>query len=263
VVLFHTYFTTFEYLFDEKGNVLKSGTFGVDAPSNQIQDKPLTINELIAPIKSYLDKEFKGWIYEKGISVSQNGQLLGYSILITLDKKKYNLQFDSKGSLLRKEQVGGGNTGTNNNKYEIKAIQPKDLPISITNFLNNKYKDFKYIQISLITEKNVKTYWVTILKDNITFDYSFDEKGVVLKVTEIPLKLSENKIVESPLDAKDVPAKAKDFLDKNYKNWVFQKAIIGYLDNRIYGYFVAIKVGNDTYYINFDADANFILARRG
>ncbi|WP_394994440.1 PepSY-like domain-containing protein [Emticicia sp.] len=254
--------TSFEYLFDEKGNVLKSSSFGVNALPNRIEDKPLIISDLPISIKNYLDKVFKGWAFEKGISISQNGTLLGYNILITFDKKQYSLQFDKNGMLIGKEQVGG-NIGTNSNKYDIKPILPKDLPKEITNLLNEKHKDFKYIQVSLITEKNVKTYWVTILKGNVTYDYTFDEKGKVLKVTEITIKVPDSKIAEKPLEAKDIPNKAKEYFNKNYAGWVFQKGVVTYTFNTVLGYLIAIKVGNDYYYINFDADSNFLLARRG
>ena len=173
--------TLFEYLFDEKGNVLKHDSFGVSAPFNKIEDKPLTVNDLPAVLKSYLDKEFKDWVYEKGILIFQNGTLLGYNVLITYGKKQFSLQFDAKGMFIRKEQVGSEGNGS---KYQIQSIQPKDLLKVITDFLNEKFKEFKYIQTSLITDKNVKIYWVTILKDNITYDYTFDDKGKVLKVTE-------------------------------------------------------------------------------
>jgi hypothetical protein len=253
---------SYEYLFDEKGNVLKSGSFGVNVPTNKIDNKPLTINDLPATIKAYLDKEYKGWAYEKGISILQNTTLLGYNILITFDKKQYSLQFDAIGSLLRKEQVGGGN-GNNTNKYQIQPIQPKDLLKVIIDFLNNKHKEFRYVQASLIIEKNIKTYWITILTNNITYDYIFDDKGNVLQVKEITLKLPDNKLDGKPLEAKDIPAKAKEFLNNNYAGWVFQKGIIAYKDNKIFGYLIAIKIGNNDYYINFDADSNFLLARRG
>ncbi|WP_435356654.1 PepSY-like domain-containing protein [Emticicia sp. SJ17W-69] len=253
--------TSFEYLFDEKGNVLKSSSFGVNAPPNRMEDKPLISTDLPAVIKAYLDKEFKGWTYEKGITISQNGALLGYNILITFDKKQFSLQFDATGTLIRKEQVGG--VSGNSNKYQIQPIQPKDLPKVIVDFLNEKHKEFRYVQVSIITDKNVKSYWVTILKDNVTYNYTFDEKGKVLQVTEIMIKLPDNKVIEAPLEAKDIPIKAKEFLNKNYAGWVFQKGIIAYKDNKIFGYLIAIKVGNNDYYINFDADSNFLLARRG
>lgn len=254
--------TLFEYLFDEKGNVLKFNSFGANASPNKIEDKPLSVTDLPAVVKSFLDREFKGWAYEKGISIFQNGTLLGYNLFITYDKKQFSLQFDANGIFIRKEQVGGSVQGSSS-KYEIQPIQPKDLLKVITDFLNEKHKEFKYIQTSLITDKNVKTYWVTILKDNVTYDYTFDDKGKVLKVTEIALKLPDNKVTEKPLDAKEIPAKVKEYFGKNYPGWIFQKGVILYKENKIFTYSIVIKVGNDYYYVTFDANANFISARRG
>ena len=77
------------------------------------------------------------------------------------------------------------------------------------------------------------------------------------------MKFPDNKIYDRPLDAKDIPNKAKVYLEANYKGWVFQRGVIVYAENKILGYVIAIKVANDYYYINFDADANFLSARKG
>jgi hypothetical protein len=253
---------TYDYLFDEKGNVLKSSSFGVNAPSDRIEDKPLSINDLSVQIKNYLDKEFKGWKFEQGIVFLQNGIIQIYNVLITYDKKEFSIQFDSKGNFIKKEQIGRkGNS--DNNKYEIKNILPKDLPISISNYLNNKHGDFKYIQTAIFLEKNKKTYWITILKGNTTFDYTFEENGTLISVKEIVMNLPNNDLSDKPLDPKDIPNKAKEYLDINYKGWIFQKGKTIFAENKILGYSIAIKVGNDYYYINFDANANFTSARRG
>lgn len=252
---------TYDYLFDEKGNILKSASFGLNAPADRIEVKPLTTNDLPATIKNYLDKEFKGWIFERGIYFSQNDNIHIYNLLITYDKKQYSLQFDGKGNFIRKEQVG--NDGKGGNKYEVKMVLAKDLPSTITTYLVNKHSDFKYIQSSLIIEKDKKTYWITILIDKTTYDYTFDEQGKFLAVKEIKLKLPDNQITQKPLEQKDVPAKAKDFLDKTFGGWIFQKAVTVFDENKILGYIIAIQVGNTYYYISFDENASFLAARRG
>jgi hypothetical protein len=252
-------FTTYDYLFDEKGNVLKSSSFGVNAPSDRIEDKPLNINDLSSKIKNYLDKEFKGWQFERGLSFSQNNVIQIYNILITYDKKQYSVQFDGEGNYIKKEEIG--NNGME--KAVIQMIQPKDLPSIITNYLASKHTDFKYIQSSIVTTKDKKTYWITILSKNITFDYTFDNQGNFINVKEITMKFPDNKINDKPLDPKDIPSKAKEYLDINFKGWVFQKGFIAYAENKVLGYMIAIKVGNDYYYINFDENARFISARKG
>lgn len=253
-------FTTYDYLFDEKGNVLKSASFGVNAPTDRIEDKPLSINDLTQKIKDYLNKEFEDeWQFERGLVFSQNGVIQAYNILIIYEKKRYSIQFDGEGKFIKKEQIEGMFEG----KLEIKNIQPKDLPNAIITYLTSKHSNFKYINTSIITEKNKKIYWVAILSNNITFDYTFDDKGTLLNVKEITIKFPDNKIKDKPLEAKDIPNKAKEYLDTNYKGWIFEKGFIAYAENKILGYMIAIKVGNDYYYINFDANANFMSARKG
>ncbi len=253
-------FTTYDYLFDENGNILKSASFGVNAPTDRIEDKPLSINDLTQKIKDYLNKEFEDeWQFERGLVFSQNGVIQAYNILIIYEKKRYSVQFDGEGKFIKKEQIEGMFEG----KLEIKNIQPKDLPNTIISYLTSKHSSFKYINTSIITEKNRKIYWVAILSNNITFDYTFDDKGTLLNVKEITIKFPDNKIKDKPLEAKDIPNKAKEFLDTNYKGWIFEKGFIAYAENKILGYMIAIKVGNDYYYINFDANANFMSARKG
>nr|WP_299421522.1 PepSY-like domain-containing protein [uncultured Emticicia sp.] len=253
-------FTTFDYLFDEKGNVLKSSSFGVNAPSGRFEDKPITVNDLTSKIKAYLDKEYKGWQFERGIVFIQNGIVQVYNLIISYDKKQYSLQFDKDSNFLKREQVG---TEGNDTKVEVKLIFPKDVPNTIINFLLSKHKEFKYIQTAIIIDKAKKTYWLTILSNFEVYDYTFDESGKFLSVKEIKMKFPDNKIYDKPLDAKDLPSKAKTYLEANYKAWVFQSGVIVYVENKILGYVIAIKVANDYYYINFDADANFLSARKG
>ncbi|WP_305952139.1 PepSY-like domain-containing protein [Emticicia oligotrophica] len=253
-------YTTYDFLFDDKGNVLKSSSFGINGPPiGRIEDKPLSLNEIPSKIKAYLDKEFKGWKFDRGLIFLNNGEIQTYNILIIYGDKRYSLQFDNEQKFVKKEQLVGGF----NDDFEVKNIQPKDLPAPIITFLTNKYPNFKYINTALINEKNKKAYWVIILSNNITYDYTFDDKGNVLNMKEIILKLPEPLLSQMPLEAKDIPSKAKEYLDANFKGWNFQKGFIAYVENKLFGYMIAIKVGNDYYYINFDANANFISARRG
>lgn len=253
---------TFDYLFDEKGNVLKSTSFGVNAAADRIEIKPLSINDLPASSKYYLDKEFKGWVFEKGISFVQNNTIQAYNILITYDKKQYSIQFDSKGYFVKKEQIGN-NGKPNDNKYEVKIVLPKDLPSKITDYLTKNNSDFRYIQTSIIIEKTQKTYWITILKGEIILDYTFSEIGNFLSVKEIKVRLPDNRISQVELAQKDLPNKIKEYLDKNFKTWVFQKAVTVFEEKEILGYIIAIKINNDYYYVTFDEKFNFISARRG
>jgi len=252
---------SYDYLFDEKANVLRKNTFGINAPPNLIEDKNLNFNELNSNILNYLNKELKGWKFEKGIVFYQNEKIQGYNIIVTYIGKQYALLFDDSGNYVRTEQLGFGNMPPPKNN-NIKKIEVKDLPITISNYLKNKYSSFKYVQASIIQENNKKTYWILIFANNITVDFTFDESGNVLNMKEIDFKFSPRNFEHKGILLTDIPKNAIDFLDKNYPKWTFNKAVVIMDVNKIIGYLVSIRIGNEFYTIQFDENAKFLAARR-
>ena len=254
--------TSFEYLFDDKGNVLRAGTLGFGVPFDKLEYKLVTITELPQFIKDGLNLNFKIWAYESGLAFSQNGQLQGYFILVTADKKQYSLQFDEKGTFIRGGQVCGA-LGASSGKYEIKTIQPKDLPETITTFLTNRHHDFSYIQTSLINDKDKKVYWVAIIRENLIFNYAFDDKGQIISIAENLLKGSFGKPITKMMDPDDITGKIRGYINTFYPGWEFQTGAINFVDNQLFSYIVVIKAGNDIYILSFDANSNFVAARKG
>ncbi|MBA4853179.1 PepSY-like domain-containing protein [Emticicia sp. BO119] len=254
--------TTFEYLFDEKGNILRSGTLGLTVPVYKLDYKPLSSKDLPQVIKEVLNLNFTEWTYENGFTFLQNGALQGYYILITSQKKQFAVQFDAKGENGRGFQVCGA-LGASSGKYDIKAIQPKDLPESITNFLSNRYQEFAYIQTSLITDKDKKIYWVAIVKENFVINYSFDDKGKVIGAFENPLKFSNGKLVAKYMQDSDITVVIKEYFNTYYKGWVFQAGLMHYVDSQLFSYVIVIRVSSEFYILSFDADGNFVAARKG
>lgn len=252
--------TTYDYLFDEAGNVLRSSSFGIGS-TIKTEEKSIEAKDLPATIKAVLDKDFKGWEFQKGILNTKGTAIQGYLILVKVDKKTYSLQFDATGKLLSKQEIGGNN----GSKPTVDGIQEKDLPKAIVDYLKNKHKDYKYIQISIVKSNNVKTYWVTIAVEKSGFDYTFDEKGNMLKVATFTLTVlpPNGNPSDKILEAKDIPSKIKEYLDKNYKGWVFHQAKADLENGKIERYMIIIKIGNDTYFVSFDENQNFISARKG
>jgi cation transport regulator ChaB len=253
---------TFEYLFDEKGNILRSGTLGLDVPSYKLDYRPLLSTDLPKIIKDGLNLNFTEWIYENGVTFLQNGALQGYYILVTSSKKQFSLLFNEQGEFVFGQQVCGP-LGASSGKYEIKTIQPKDLPESITNFLSARYQEFTYLQTSLITDKDKKIYWVAFVKENFAINYSFDDKGKVLSANERPLKFSNGKLVAKHMDADDISEKIRQYFNTYYSGWVFQAGLMHYVDNQLFSYIIVIKVGSENYILSFDATGNFVAARKG
>ncbi|WP_165372156.1 PepSY-like domain-containing protein [Emticicia agri] len=254
--------STFEYLFDEKGNVLRSGTLGLTVPFNRLEYKPLLLNGLPQFIKDFLNHSFSEWTYENGITFSQNGQLEGYFILVTSGKKQFSIQSDTQGTYIGGRQVCGP-IGASSGKYEIKTIQPKDLPEFVTNFLANRYREFTYIQTSLITDKDRKIYWVAIVKENFAISLSFDDKGNVLNAFENLLKFDNGKMIKKYMKDTDIPDQIKGYFNTFYTGWGFQAGIMHYVDNQLFSYIIVIKVGSEFYILSFDANGNFVAARKG
>jgi hypothetical protein len=254
--------TTFEYLFDEKGNVLRSGTLGFTVPFYKLEYRTVLLNELPQSIKNGLSLNFTKYDYENGLAFSQNGQLQGYFLLVTSDKKQYSLLFNESGDFIQGEIVCGS-PGASSGKYEIKRIEPKDLPDTITNFFSTRYQAFSYIQTSFITDKDKKIYWVAIIKENVVISFSFDDKGKVISVSETLLKFNVGKLMGKYIQAMDISSKIREYLNTFYVGWVFQEGIMNYVDNKLFSYILAIKVGNEHYILSFDANGNFVAARKG
>ncbi|WP_337044042.1 PepSY-like domain-containing protein [Emticicia sp. 17c] len=253
--------TTFEYLFDEKGNVLRTGTFGVHAPLNRLEYKVVASSEIPQRVREYLNIQFSAWTYENGITYAQNGTLLGYYILVTALNKQFSIQFDADGFFIRGQQVCGP-AGASSNKYEIKSIQPKDLPAAISSFLTNRHQEFTYLQTSLITDRDKKIYWVAILKDNSIYNYTFDDKGNPLTLVENILKLNMSKVLEKGMAEEDIPENIKQYINTVYAGWVFQMGLMNFADNKLFSYILVIKVNGDFYVLSFDANGNFVTARK-
>lgn len=254
--------TTYEYLFDEKGNILRSGTLGLLVPVYKLDYRPLALVDLPQSIKEGLNLNFTDWTYENGITFSQNGALQGYYILITSSKKQFSLQFNEQGEFLRGIQVCGP-LGASSGKYEIKTIEPKDLPETITSFLTARHQEFTYIQTSLITDKGKKIYWVAIVKDNFVINYSFDDKGKVIGGSENPLKFNNGKLVAKYIQDSDITDKIKGYFNTYYSGWAFQAGVMHFVDNQLFSYIIVIKVGSEFYILSFDANSNFVAARKG
>ncbi len=252
---------SYDYLFDEKGNVLRKNTFGINAPANLIEDKNLNYNDLNAKILNYLNKELNGWKFEKGIVFYQNDKIQGFNIIITYLGKQYALLFDESSNYLKTEQLGYANI-PQKKANNLKKIEVKDLPFVISNYFNQKYQNFKYLQASIIQENNKKIYWILIFVNNTTIDFTFDETGKVLTEKEINFKFPARNVEQKNILLTELPKIAIDFLDKNYPKWIFNKAISINDSNKIIGYLVSIKIGNDTYTIQFDENAKFLAARR-
>jgi hypothetical protein len=90
-----------------------------------------------------------------------------------------------------------------------------------------------------------------------------DEMGKVLVSKTIPNTSTTNSTQELPLELKDLPEKAKEYLNKTYPGWTYLKGITTIKEGKVVKYLVAIKVGEILYYVYFDSAGTFLEARKG
>jgi hypothetical protein len=254
--------TNFEYVFDEKGTVLRSHSVGINTgnPTGKLSDKPLEAKDIPSKIKEYLDKNYKGWEYQKGLITYQGEKIIGYLIVIKQNNKMIYLNFSGEGTFLRADN--GGSIG---NGQKIVLIDPANLPDMIKKVITNTHVEgFKIVSASKLTNGNKVTYYVNVVKENINYFYEFDESGKILdsKKFEMP-QIPIGKAIEKALDGKDLSSKAKEYLEKNYKGWTYEKGIAVIVNEKISKYLIVIKVNNTIYYITFDSEWGFVEARKG
>ncbi len=89
-------------VFDGNSTFLKSADTGAATPSKSAtpatsSTQPLTVNDLTAEMKAYLDKTYPGWTFAKGEAQLTNKVIVAYSIYIKVNLALYVVEFDKSG----------------------------------------------------------------------------------------------------------------------------------------------------------------------
>jgi hypothetical protein len=85
--------------FDKDGKFVKA----IETPSitlPKIEDKALTVADIPAAIKTYLDKTYAGWTFTKGSVTLKDGVAEIYYVYITVGTDKYHVYFDKDGKFV-------------------------------------------------------------------------------------------------------------------------------------------------------------------
>jgi hypothetical protein len=226
-------------------------------------------NDLPENAKKYIQTNYPGATIKKvGEQMGPGQKVTGYKVLIaTKEGKEVTMVFDTTGALIMLVALdtNGLQIGDGQNTIKTYSIEQKDLPEAIKKVLNEKHPDYKYIKGIVMIQDGTKTYNVIVSKDLTNFEYVFDEKGTIIRSNSVGLNTGNpiGKLTDKPLEAKDIPAKIKDFLDKNYKGWEYQKGLITYQSEKIIGYLLVIKQNNKMVYVNFNGDGVYLKADNG
>ena len=84
-----------------------SGTFisRVQLPAREGYVSQLNQNELSSGVLSYLSSTYPGYVFNKAFSITINGVLQGYCIVIDANNTKYGVQFDAGGNFVRVKSI--------------------------------------------------------------------------------------------------------------------------------------------------------------
>lgn len=85
---------SFATIFDASGTFLRR----VELHANSNRAMPLAQTDLPSAMQSYLTTTYPNYVFKQAFSFSQNGNLLGYVIVIGANGTKYAIQFDASGN---------------------------------------------------------------------------------------------------------------------------------------------------------------------
>lgn len=247
--------TVYELVYNEDGALIKESSSGQKDSSSQIAE--IAEKDLPADIKSLLTKEFAGYLYQKGTVYKKDGQIAYYQIIIKQNGKVLNLKFDDKFKLIAKSELGTviADAAT------TKVGDEKDLTKEIVTYLATKHKEYKVLKVLIKTQGEGKTFTILISADNMLYEYVMDDKAKTVKVNSTGINDSMISIKE--IIVTDLPAKAKEYLDKKYSGYVYQKGTKSIVAEKLVSYQVIIKLGTDLYFLTFDGEGSFLAARKG
>jgi hypothetical protein len=84
-----------------------SGTFvtRVQLPAHSGKAISVDQNALPANVLSYLSSTYPGYVFDKAFSITVNGVLQGYCVVIDANNTKYGIQFDGAGNFVRVKTI--------------------------------------------------------------------------------------------------------------------------------------------------------------
>ena len=93
-ILFSVDNGSYATLFDANGTFLRR----VELHKDNNKAMPLSESDLSAAIQSYLTSTYPNYVFKQAFSFSQNGNALGYVVVIDANGTKYAVQFDASGN---------------------------------------------------------------------------------------------------------------------------------------------------------------------
>jgi hypothetical protein len=128
-----------------------------------------------------------------------------------------------------------------------------DLPVNIQSQLTGY--EFIGAVVKINSDNSKKTYFVIAKKDGISYEFTYDSEGKLVKTESFDLsKKPENKEVKE----NDLPMVIQSYIKINYKDWKFEKSAILMKDKSIDSYSIILSKDQKIIILTFDKDGKFI-----
>lgn len=176
--------TQYELEFDAAGKFTK-----LETPDGHDQGTGIAESALPAAITTYLKANYAGYTFKEAESRMTNGALSGYKVEIVQNGIEYKLNFDAAGTFVSLTTGGKGDgdgkgSGGSDNGHNDTVIAKKDLPASVTSYLDATFKGFAFV--GAVVEKDkagvITGYEVKFTLSGKSYEAEFDAAGKFLKL---------------------------------------------------------------------------------
>lgn len=170
----------YELEFDAAGKFTK-----LETPDGHDQGTDIAESTLPAAITTYLKANYAGYTFKEAESKMTNGTLAGYKVEIVQNGVKYKLNFDAAGAFMsaKTDKDGEKDNGSDNGHTDT-VIAKKDLPASVTAYLDATYKGYVFVGAVVENDKAgvITGYEVKFTLAAKNYEAEFDAVGKFLKL---------------------------------------------------------------------------------
>jgi hypothetical protein len=243
---------TFEAIITEQGEM------------NELRQNAKTLN-VSQNIQNYIDTHFFGAVITETIEEldpQDKTTVIGFWVYITTtDAKSYQLNFDVVGAFVGQIELTGtpgDSTNSNMSKY---SILESDLNSMITNYLATNHNGYTFSEGWAVVIDNVTSYFIIINVNSEVFYYEFSADGTVISVSSYVGGTNSGGgagSFDAFVDVTQVPVDISNYLDQNFAGWQFLKGGVESDNGTVLRYVLLIMIGNNNYYVEFDANKQFV-----
>ncbi len=243
-----------------KGTILEAYAVGNTAAG----DKGPTSVTLPAAAKAYIDKTYPGYKL-MAVGEGQYNNQKAYKVLLQNEKEAVTLIFDGSGALyleFKEAIVSKPTTVVADLPKTFPITKVEELPAAISKYLNDNGLTFAK-GLASVDKADKKTWLIYATKGSTIHEFLFDNDGKLLKGSSVAVPPVSNLKEKAITTATELPATITDYLTKNYPNWVFMKGIVTMNGDKPLSYLVVIKIDTTLYYVTFNGEGKFELAKKG